>query len=124
MAQGLAGEAYRFIVGGAINTVLSLAVYYVLQLFLPYQVAFAIAWVFGVIVSYYINLIYVFKEQRTRAKAVAFPLVYLVHYVASALLLAALVEWVGVPKEIAPLAVIPLTIPLTFALTRFVARWQ
>ena len=122
MARGLTGEAYRYLVGGTINTALSLAVYYVLQLFLPYQVAYALAFVFGVVLSYRINLGYVFKTQHTRAKAMAFPLVHLSQYAVGALLLGALVEWLGVPQEIAPLGVAVLTIPLTFALTRFVVR--
>ena len=122
MRPGWHGEAYRFVLGGLLNTVLSYAVYFACQLFLPYQLAYAIAYVFGVMLSYRINVAFVFRTQHSAAKAMAFPLVYLVQYVTGALLLALLVEWLGMPQEIAPLAVIVLTIPLTFVLSRFVLR--
>jgi putative flippase GtrA len=122
MMRALRGEAFRYLIGGTITTVLSLAAYYGLQLFLPYQVAYALAFVFGVAVAYCVNVGYVFKAQHTPAKAAAFPLVYLIQYVLGALLLAFLVETLGVPQEIAPIGAAIVTIPLTFALTRRVVR--
>jgi putative flippase GtrA len=95
---------------------------FALQLFLHYQVAYALTFLFGIVLSYAINVRFVFKAQHTPSKALAFPMVYLAQYVAGALLLGALVEWMGVPKEMAPIAVVVLTIPLTFALIRFVLR--
>lgn len=121
-ARRLGAEAGRFLIGGIINTILSLAVYYVLQLYLPYQAAYAAAWVFGVAISYRVNLTYVFRARHSRVKALVFPLVYAVQYATGALLLAVLVEWLGVPKEVAPLGVVVVTIPLTFALSRYVLR--
>jgi putative flippase GtrA len=116
------GEALRFLLGGAFNTLASYAAYYVLQLVLPYQVAYAIAFAFGVALSYFVNLRFVFRARHTARKALAFPLVYLAQYALGALLLAALVEWMHVPKEVAPLLVVVVTIPVTFALTRWVLR--
>jgi putative flippase GtrA len=118
----LSREVLRFLAGGVVNTVLSFALYYALQLVMPYQAAYALAFVFGVALSYAINVFFVFRTGHTAGKALAFPLVYLAQYVAGALLLAALVEWLGMPQEIAPLVVVVLTLPLTFALSRFVLR--
>lgn len=122
MTRKLAGEAARFLATGVVNTLASYAVYFVLQLVLPYQVAYAVAFAFGVFLSYLLNLRFVFRTPHSRAKAMAFPLVYLAQYLAGALLLAVVVEWLRVPKEIAPLVVVVVTIPLTFALTRLVLR--
>jgi putative flippase GtrA len=118
----LAGEGVRFLAGGVANTLISYAIYLGLQLFLSYEVAYAIAFACGITVSYGINLVFVFREKHTAAKALAFPLVYLLQYGAGALLLAVLVEWLGMPKEVAPLAVVVITLPITFLLTRFVLR--
>ena len=120
--MAIKGEVFRFLVGGTINTFAALAVYYVLQLFLHYQVAYALAWVFGVILSYRINVGYVFKTSHTPAKALAFPLVHVAQYIVGALLLYVLVEKLGAPQEIAPLAVAVLLVPMTFTLTRLIVR--
>ncbi len=120
--RALAGEGLRFLAAGAVNTLASYAVYYALQLFLPYQLAYAIAFAFGIVLAYRINLAFVFREQGSRAKAMAFPLVYVAQYLVGAAALGLLVERLGVAKEIAPLVVVLVTIPLTFVLTRLVLR--
>lgn len=120
--KALAGEGLRFLVSGAVNTLASYAAYLGLQLFMPYQLAYAIAFALGIVIAYRINLAYVFRAEHTRAKALAYPLVYVVQYAFGALALALLVEALGVPKEVAPLAVVVATIPLTFVLTRWVMR--
>ena len=122
MSQRFRGEALRYLVGGTVTTVLSLSLYYVLQLVMPYQVAYAIAFVVGVAIAYCINVFYVFRAQHTPAKAMAFPLVYLTQYVIGALLLAVLVEWLGVPQEIAPLPVALATIPVSFLLAGLIVK--
>ena len=122
MSQRLRGEALRYLVGGTVTTVLSLGLYYLLQLVMPYQVAYAIAFVVGVVIAYCINVFYVFRAQHTAAKAMAFPLVYLTQYVIGALLLAVLVEWLGVPQEIAPLQVAIVTIPVSLVLARLIVK--
>jgi hypothetical protein len=64
----------------------------------------------------------VFKTRISWKGFFAFPLVYLVQYLLSAVLLSVLVERSGVPKSVAPLVVIALTIPITFVLTRWFLR--
>lgn len=122
MTRGLTGEAWRYLVGGSANTALSLGLYYVLQLVIPYQVAYAIAFVFGMFCSYQINIRFVFRTQHSAAKAAAFPLVHLTQYVVGAALLHALVEWIGAPQGIAPLGVAVVTVPMMFLLTRKAVR--
>jgi putative flippase GtrA len=122
VGRGLRAEALRYVVGGTVTTVLSLGLYYLLQLVLQYQVAYAIAFVVGVAIAYGINVGYVFRARHTAAKAMAFPLVYLAQYVIGALLLAVLVEWLGVPQEIAPLPVAIVTIPVSFVLARVIVK--
>jgi putative flippase GtrA len=116
------GEVWRFLLGGAANTVLSFALYFALQLAMPYQLAYAIAFVFGVAFSYTINVFFVFRTGHSAGKALAFPLVYLAQYVVGALVLGMLVEWLHVPQEVAPILVVAVTIPLTFVLSRRVLR--
>lgn len=118
VAGGIRGQALRFLVSGAANTAASYLLYLALQLAMPYQAAYAISFAAGIALAYALNVRFVFRATHTRAKALAFPLVYLFQYVAGALLLALLVERLGVAQELAPLVVVAVTIPVTFVLTR------
>lgn len=112
----------KFVIGGVINTAFTFFLYLISQIILPYQVAYAVAFAVGIVFSYWFNAIIVFKTHISWKGFFAFPLVYLVQYLISAMLLGFFVERVGVPQRFAPLIVIALTIPITFVLTRWYLR--
>ena len=62
--KDVAGEGLRFLASGAINTLATYAVYLGLQLFMPYQAAYAIAFALGIALSYWISLAFVFRERE------------------------------------------------------------
>lgn len=119
-AGGLRGQALRFLAGGAFNTAATYLLYLLLQRLINYQAAYAISFLAGIALAYAINLGWVFRSAHTTKKALAFPLVYLAQYALGALLLALLVERLGVPQQVAPVVVIVVTIPITFVLSRYV----
>ena len=120
--QHLTIESAKFLISGAINTLLTLAIYYLLHLALPYQIAFATAYALGIGLSYWLNSAFVFKTPMTWKGLMAYPLVYLVQYALSAVLLGFFVEYLGVPKEIGPVFVVVITVPVTFLMTRWILR--
>lgn len=112
-------DMIKFVIGGGINTAFTYCLYFGLQVFLQYQVAYALAFAVGIVFSYWFNAMIVFKTRISWKGFFTFPLVYLVQYLLSAVLLSVLVERSGVPQSVAPLVVIALTIPITFILTRW-----
>jgi hypothetical protein len=52
----------------------------------------------------------------------AFPLVYLVQWILGITILAILVELLSLHESVAPLVVAATTLPLTFALSRYIVR--
>lgn len=96
--------------------------YLALQWVLAYQVAYALAYVTGIALSYWINTRFVFRVQGSRRKQMTFPLVYIVQYAVSAALLHVLVEFAGISSRWAPLVVLVAVVPLTFLATRSVLR--
>jgi len=112
----------RFIVGGAVNTALTYALYLGLATFLPYQVAYLIAYVAGIGIAYLINSKLVFGTPLSLKRASVYPLVYLVQYVIAAGLLAVLVEFAGLSEKIAPLVVIVAMIPVSYGLNWLALR--
>jgi putative flippase GtrA len=115
-------DLIKFLIGGVINTAFTYCLYLSLQVILAYQVAYAVAFACGIVFSYWFNAMVVFKTAMSWKGLFAFPLVYLVQYLLSAMLLSVFVERLGMPQSIAPLTVIVLTIPVTFVLTRWLLR--
>lgn len=118
----LLSDMIKFVIGGSINTAFTYCLYFGLQAILHYQVAYALAFATGIVFSYWFNARIVFKTPIRWKGFFAFPLVYLVQYLLSAVLLSLFVERLGITQNVAPLVVIVLTIPITFVLTRWFLR--
>jgi len=117
-----AREFSRFLIAGAVNTVASYAVYLLLLAILPYLVAYTIAYVVGIAISYLLLTRFVFRTQHRLATAVRFPLVYVAQYLMGSAVLTLLVETLTVRASIAAIVAIVASIPVTFLLSRFVLR--
>ncbi|MGF6329461.1 putative flippase GtrA [Pseudomonas sp. BS3782 TE3695] len=115
-------DLLKFVIGGGINTAFTYGLYFGLQVVMPYQVAYALAFATGIVFSYWFNATIVFKTPVSWKGFFSFPLVYLVQYLLSAVLLSVFVERMGIPQSVAPLVVIIVTIPITFVLTRWFLR--
>lgn len=113
---------FLFGVGGALNTILAYLVYLALARVINYQIAFALGYVVGISFSYFFNARVVFRAAVSLKSAAAYPLLYLIQYLASAATLGVLVGWLGVPKTIAPLCVTIAMIPLTYVMSKLVLR--
>lgn len=111
---------FYFLLGGIINTFFTYIIYYVLQLAMNYQLAYAIAYVVGIIFSYWLNTVMVFKETLAWRKFFKYPLVYVVQYSLSALLMWLLVTYFNLKESIAPLAILVITIPITYCLSKLI----
>ncbi len=118
MTLRLRHQALRFLIAGAINTAATYAIYLALLPLLDYTLAYTIAYVTGIVISYFLNTSFVFRVTRTAANMAVFPLVYVVQYLLGALVLNFAVRWFGVPEKFALVASIVVTIPVTFFLSR------
>jgi len=110
----------RFLISGALNTGISYLLYLgFLQLF-SYRIAYTAAFVLGILISYGLNAVFVFRAKIAIRSLIRFPLVYLVQYVLGMVLVVTLVEFVGVAAWVAPIFAILATVPLTFVLSRLI----
>jgi putative flippase GtrA len=113
-------ELVRFLVVGGINTLCGYVIYLVFNLFLAYKIAYTIAYVAGILISYSLNAKWVFKSGPSWKSFVVFPSVYLVQYLISILLLGYIVVGLGVPETLAFIPVVILTIPVTFGMSKVI----
>lgn len=115
-------EAGGFLLVGAARTLLSLCVYWALNLFLPYWFSFTISFGLSILVSGLANSQWVFVTQLAALNIVAYGSVYLLNYCLSLGLLLALVGGAGVSATMAPFVVIPVMLPLNFLGERWALR--
>lgn len=111
-------EFYRFLFWGGVNTLLGYVIYLSLLLFLPYLLSYTVAFIASILISYLFNSKFVFSQDLKWSKAIKYPLVYLTQYLIGTSVLYLLVQVWGLSPSLAPLAVVVLTIPITYLLSR------
>jgi putative flippase GtrA len=108
----------RFLIAGTVNTVLTYVLYLGLLLLVPYVWAYSLTYVAGICIGYLLNAHWVFKKASNLSSATAYPLTYALNYLLSVGLLWFLVELIHISKEIAPLLVVGISVPLMYVVTK------
>lgn len=112
-------EFVRFLLVGACNTLVAYGSYLLLVRWLPYPVAWGIAYLTGIGSGYVANALLVFKRTLQRRSALAFLCIYLVQYLVNLLLLKITLDVLNLPHWLAALVAIGVTLLPTFLLVRF-----
>jgi putative flippase GtrA len=115
-------EFPRFLAAGAFNTGFGYVMYLAFALVVDYRLAYTASYAIGVVLSYWINTRFVFRAPWSWRRLAAFPSVYAVQYLLGLALIWLFVAKLHLSEKIAPLLVIPLTIPVTFVFSRFVIK--
>jgi putative flippase GtrA len=88
---------------------------------MPYFAAYTLSYCAGIILSYFLNVHFVFRTRPSLAGFLKFPFVYLIQYGLGALALWLLVG-AGLDPRLAMAGVIVITIPVTFLASRFILK--
>ena len=113
-------EFIRFLIAGGLNTGLTLLLFVGLQRLIPYLAAYTIAYAAGIGIAYMLNAVFVFRQPKSIRSAALFPLVYVAQYLLGMLLMWLLVERAGFGPTVAAIAVVVVSVPVTFVLSRIV----
>ncbi|MBK9243822.1 MAG: GtrA family protein [Burkholderiales bacterium] len=108
----------RFIVSGAANTGITYLLYLLLLPLLGYLTAYSAAYVIGVVLSYWLNSVFVFRQPMSWRTLLRFPLVYVVQFTLTGALLWLFVDVLGIDERFALLGAIAVTVPVTFLAAR------
>jgi putative flippase GtrA len=110
----------RFLLSGGLNTAATYLLYLLLLYFLPYSISYTVSFIAGIVIAYFLNRLFVFRNSAGWRTVTLFPLVYLIQYLAGLGIVLIWVEVFGWSAFFAPLAAIIFTIPLTFILSYWV----
>ena len=113
-------SAVRFIITGGINTIVTYAVFFVLSFVLISQIAYTISYFLGILLSYVLNTVFVFRSGFSAKKLFQFPMVYLIQYVYGVITLTIITDYFSISPRIAMIFVIITSIPLTYVLSRWI----
>ena len=112
------GAFVRFLLSGAVITTATYVLYLLLIPLLSYRTSYTIAFIVGIALAYGLNRFFVFRSKGGLSAMTLFPAVYLLQYILGLGIVSFWIETLGWYVELAPLAAIALTIPLTFLLSR------
>lgn len=122
MRKSLSGQGLRFLVVGGINSAATYLLYLLLLLALPYAWAYTLSYGAGILLSFVLNSLFVFRVPLRLRKLVPFPFVYLLQYALGIGVLALAVGRLGLDARLGPLAVLLVTVPVSFVMMRWVLR--
>lgn len=117
-----ASQAFRFVVAGGINTVLTYALYLFLLPSTGYAIAYTISYAAGIGLALLLHARYVFNAAITPRSMVLYPLFYLGQYLLGLAVVSAAVKWFGIAPEYALAISIAINVPLMFMLSRWVFK--
>lgn len=115
-------QEFRFLVAGSINTILGYALFLLLNLALDYRFAYSLSFACGIVLSFVLNSLYVFRQPLRWKRLTAYPAVYLLQYMAGMACIWLFVAVLDQPESFAPIPAIAVTVPLTFYLTRYALK--
>jgi len=114
----LLGAPTRFLVSGAINTAATFAIYVQLLGVVTYVLAYSVAFVSGIVVSYLLHRYFVFRTGGGLGVMMLFPLVYVVQYLLGVMIIFLWVDVLDMPETVASVVAVVATVPVTYALSR------
>ncbi len=122
LGQAGGREILAFLFVGLSNTALTYATYLGLLQILHYAWAYTGAFLVGLVYTGLLNIRVTFARHPTLAAWIAFAAYYTFYWVCSLALLRLLVDGLAIPEVWAPLAMLPVVVPINFVMTRLIVH--
>lgn len=114
-------EFVRFGLVGTIAAGLHYAIYYYLQTKINVNVAYTTGYLISLVCNFFMTSYLTFRTTPSAKKALGFGASHLINYLMHIVLLNFFL-YLGISKEIAPIFVLAIAVPLNFFLLRFVFK--
>ena len=115
------GEFVRFAVVGTTSATINYIIYWILQHWVNVNIAYTVGYIISFFANYYMTAHFTFKEKASAKNGIGFGGAHFVNYCLHIVLLNFFL-WVGLSRELAPLAVLSIAVPTNFLMVRFVFK--
>lgn len=115
------GELIRFAIVGTTAAAMHYGIYWVLQHWINVNVAYTIGYGLSFLVNYYLSARFTFHEKTSAKNGIGFGGAHLVNYLLHIVLFNFFL-WIGLSRELAPIAVLAIAVPANFLMVRFVFK--
>ena len=113
------GKQYvKFLLYGGLNTLFTYFIYLLLSTFLYFQLAYFLAYVSGIVMAYFLNLRFVFKESNSLGKIIIYPFIYAAQYFIGAVMLHFFVNVFEISKLLSPILVAVILVPTSYGMNK------
>ena len=119
MRRDSRAQFVRYLVAGALNTLLTWLLFVALSQWINYLLAYGIVFALGVVLSFVLQSVWVFRSKMQWASLLRFKMAYLVNLAVGLLLLKLLVTHTALSPALAAIAVVAVQVPFGFLLSRF-----
>lgn len=114
-------EVVRFGITGVISTLVTYGVYYILLTWINPTFSFTIAYIVAMVVNYLLTTLFTFRVNANTKNALGFIVSNGINYGLCTLLLNLFI-WLGVSKQLAPIPMYAISIPVNFLIVRCVMK--
>ena len=115
-------QGTRFLVAGAANTAIGYGLYLLFNLVVDYRVAYSLSFALGIVISFVLNSVYVFRQPLRWARLIVYPAVYLLQYVVGLGCIWVFVDVMHQSEALAPFLAVAVSLPLTYVATRHILK--
>ena len=115
------GELVRFGLVGCFATAFHYLVYWLLNRHINVNVAYTIGYAASFVCNFFLTSYFTFKKKASLKRGLGFGGAHLFNYLFQMLLLNLFI-WLGVKKDLAPIPVYAIAVPINFLMVRFVFK--
>ena len=115
------GEIIRFGIVGCVATALHYFIYWLLNKWINVNIAYTIGYAISFVCNFFLTSYFTFKKKASLKRGLGFGGAHLFNYLFQMLLLNLFI-WLGVKKNLAPIPVYAIAIPINFLMVRFVFK--
>ncbi|MFY9822080.1 MAG: GtrA family protein [Thermoanaerobaculia bacterium] len=118
MTRSSSRQVLRFVAAGAANSGLTWLLYLLLLRGMSYRWAYSLSYVAGILLSFLLNSRFVFRVPLRWRNLVRYPAVYVLQYLLGYTVIYVAVGLAGLDSRLGPAAVLAVTVPVGFLLSR------
>ena len=115
------GEIIRFGIVGCAATAIHYIIYWLFNKWINVNIAYTVGYATSFVCNFFLTSYFTFKKKASLKRGLGFGGAHLCNYLLQMLLLNFFI-WFGVKKDLAPIPVYAIAIPVNFLMVRFVFK--